>query len=74
MYTLGCHSCRRTRSEVGSGHFSKHPIRYRAWTLVSNELNAQHGLYAWLSLFSVAIADFYVYLLATGTFGDPRFF
>ena len=68
----GLSSCRRA---IGGRlrHFSKHPIRYRAWTLVS-KLNAQHGLYAWLSLFSVAIADFYVYLLATGTFDDPRFF
>ena len=38
-YTLGCHSCRHA---VGGRlrHFSKHPIRYRAWTLVS-KLNAQ---------------------------------
>ena len=71
-YTLGCHSCRHT---VGGRlrHFSKHPMRYRAWTLVSR-LNAQHARYAWLSLFSVAIADLYVYLLATGTITDPRFF
>ena len=71
-YTLGCHSCRHT---VGGRlrHFSKHPMRYRVWTLVSR-LNAQHARYAWLSLFSVAIADLYVYLLATGTITDPRFF
>jgi hypothetical protein len=72
LYTLGCHSCRHA---VGGRlrHFSKHPIRYRTWTLVS-KLNARHALYAWLSLFSVAFADFYVYLLATGAFDDPRFF
>jgi hypothetical protein len=71
-YTLGCHSCRHT---VGGRlrHFSRHPVRYRAWTLVSR-LNADHARYAWLSLFSVAIADYYVYLLATGTITDPRFF
>ncbi len=72
LYTLGCHSCRHA---VGGRlrHFSKHPIRYRAWMLVS-KLNASHALYAWLSLFSVAFADLYVYLLATGAFEDPRFF
>jgi hypothetical protein len=72
MYTLGCHSCRHA---VGGRlrHFSRHPIRYRTWTLVS-KLNAKHARYAWLSLFSVAIADFYVYLLATGAIDDPRFF
>jgi hypothetical protein len=72
MYTLGCHSCRH----ITGGrlrHFSKHPIRYRAWTLVSR-LNADHARYAWLSLFSVALADLYVYLLATGAISDPRFF
>ena len=72
LYTLSCHSCRHA---VGGRlrHFSKHPLRYRAWTLVS-KLNASHARYAWLSLFSVAIADFYVYLLATGAITDPRFF
>ena len=71
-YTLGCHSCRHA---VGGRlrHFSKHPIRYRAWTLVS-KLNASHARYAWLSLFSVALADLYVNLLAVGAFSDPRFF
>jgi hypothetical protein len=72
MYTLGCHSCRH----ITGGrlrHFSKHPIRYRAWTLVSR-LNAKHAMWAWVSLFSVAIADFYVYLLATGHIEDWRFF
>jgi hypothetical protein len=72
LYTLGCHSCRHI---VGGRlrHFSKHPVRYRAWGLVS-KLNARHGLYAWLSLGSVALVDYYVYLLATGAFDDPRFF
>jgi hypothetical protein len=72
LYTLSCHSCRHA---VGGRlrHFSKHPIRYKLWTVVS-KLNARHAQYAWLSLFSVAIADFYVYLLATGQFNDPRFF
>jgi hypothetical protein len=71
-YTLGCHSCRHV---VGGRlrHFSKHPVRYKAWTWVS-KLNAQHARWAWLSLFSVAIADLYVYLLATGAITDLRFF
>jgi hypothetical protein len=72
LYTLGCHSCRHI---VGGRlrHFSKHPVRYKAWSLVSR-LNARHAQYAWLSLISVALVDLYVYLLATGTFSDPRFF
>jgi hypothetical protein len=72
LYTLSCHSCRHA---VGGRlrHFSKHPIRYRLWTMVSR-INLDHAKYAWLSLFSVALMDFYVYLLANGTFDDPRFF
>jgi len=72
MYTLSCHSCRHA---VGGRlrHFSKHPIRYRMWTWVSKQ-NEQHARYAWLSLFSVALADLYVLLLSTGAFSDPRFF
>jgi hypothetical protein len=72
LYTLSCHSCRH----ITAGrlrHFSKHPLRYRLWTWVSRE-NARHALWAWLSLFSVALVDFYVYLLSTGTISDPRFF
>ncbi|WP_329220715.1 hypothetical protein OG352_28090 [Streptomyces sp. NBC_01485] len=71
-YTLSCHSCRHI---VGGKlkHFSKHPVRYRAWRLVGT-LNARHMLLAWASLVSVALADFYVYLVASGVFDDPRFF
>ncbi|MGV9990476.1 hypothetical protein [Streptomyces sp. NPDC003374] len=71
-YTISCHSCRHI---VGGQlkHFSRHPVRYRAWRLVSR-LNARHMLLAWSSLVSVALADFYVYLVASGVFDDPRFF
>ena len=30
--------------------------------------------FAWVSLFGVAFADFYVLLVATGTISDLRFF
>jgi hypothetical protein len=72
LYTLGCHSCRHL---VGGRlrHFSKHPVRYRLWTWVSM-LNRNHARWAWVSLFSVALTDLYIYFLANGTFSDPRFF
>jgi hypothetical protein len=72
LYTLSCHSCRHA---VGGRlrHFSKHPIRYRAWTFVS-KLNVHHAKYAWYSLFSVALVDLYIYLLSNGTITDVRFF
>jgi hypothetical protein len=72
LYTLSCHSCRH----ITGGrlrHFSKHPVRYRLWTWVS-KLNARHAAYAWYSLFSVALVDLYISLLASGAFDDPRFF
>jgi hypothetical protein len=72
LYTLSCHSCRH----ITGGrlrHFSKHPVRYKAWTFVS-KLNARHANYAWYSLFSVALTDLYIALLAAGVFDVPRFF
>jgi hypothetical protein len=72
LYTLSCHSCRHI---VGGrlNSFSRHPLRYRFWTLVSR-LNARHPVFAWISLFGVALTDLYVFLVASGTFADPRFF
>ncbi len=72
LYSLSCHSCRHI---VGGRlkHFSKHPVRYRAWTFVSR-LNPRHMQFAWVSLVWVALTDAYVALVASGTFTDPRFF
>ncbi|MGZ4613228.1 MAG: hypothetical protein ACXV1K_08675 [Kineosporiaceae bacterium] len=71
-YSLSCHSCRHA---VGGRlkHFSKHPLRYQAWTFVSR-LNARHVRFAWVSLFSVALADLYVRSVASGAINDIRFF
>lgn len=72
LYQLSCHSCRHI---VGGRlrHFSKHPVRYQLWTWVS-VLNKRHANYAWASLFSVALVDLYIFLLAANVFDDPRFF
>jgi hypothetical protein len=72
LYTFGCHSCRHV---MGGRlrHFSKHPVRYKLWTWVS-KLNTRHAQYAWYSLFSVAIVDAYIWMLAANVFDDPRFF
>jgi hypothetical protein len=48
-------------------------VRYKTWTFIS-KLNARHASYAWYSLFSVALTDLYIALLAAGVFNDPRFF
>jgi hypothetical protein len=72
LYSLSCHSCRH----IFGGrlnHFSRHPVRYRFWTVVS-KLNTRHMQLAWVSLFGVALTDLYIYLLAAGVITDVRFF
>jgi hypothetical protein len=71
-YTASCHSCRHIMGGRLK-HFSKHPVRYKAWTIVS-KLNTRHMQLAWASLFGVALTDLYVWLVASGAFSDPKFF
>jgi hypothetical protein len=71
-YTLSCHACRHV---VGGRlkHFSKHPLRYRFWTFVSM-LNARHGTFAMISLFTVIFTDAYIMAVSAGWFNDLRIF
>jgi len=69
-YTFSCHSCRH----VCGGHvdvFSKAPTRYSLWRVITG-LNERHPVYAWLSLFSVALTDLYIRLVSMGLIGDLR--
>ncbi len=62
MYVGGCHALRH----LGGGNVNRYPtgsLRYRVYQLISRA-NAHHGLWFWLSLGSVALADIYVRLLA----------
>lgn len=72
LYSVSCHSCRHI---IGGRlkHFSRHPIRFHAWGIVS-KLNTKHMQFAWASLIFVALADLYVRLVASGTITDPKFF
>ncbi|MGH3358140.1 MAG: hypothetical protein ACRDO7_05020 [Nocardioidaceae bacterium] len=69
-YTLSCHACRHI---VGGRlrNFSKHPLRYRYWTLAS-KLNSRHGQFAMISLFTVISTDFYIMAVSADWFSDPR--
>ncbi len=70
-YTVSCHSCRH----IVAGrinHFSRHPVRYRAWLLVSR-LNGHHMGLAWITLASLVVTDAYVAALASGLLSDLRF-
>jgi hypothetical protein len=70
-YTLSCHSCRHI---VGGRlkHFSRHPVRYRAWGLVS-KLNAKHMQLAWITLGTLMLTDAYIMAVSAGWISDLRF-
>ena len=73
FYTFSCHSLRHI---VGGklDCFSCVTLggpRHTAWRWTSF-LNEHHMLFAWLSLFSVGLADLYIRLVATGTILDLR--
>lgn len=72
-FTFGCHAL---RSLVGGNSrcFSCEAfgdVRYGMWRGVT-ALNGNHMRWAWASLFSVALADLYIRLCATGAIVDPR--
>jgi hypothetical protein len=70
-YTLSCHSLRHLvggckdcfKSSLGGN------ARYALWK-GSSAMNAHHMLWAWLSLFWVMFADFYVWMVASGRITD----
>jgi hypothetical protein len=64
VYTLSCHSCRHV---VGGRlkHFSKHPVRYWMWSQISR-LNTRHKLYAWVTLGTLMLTDFYIMSVSLG--------
>jgi len=73
LYTFSCHSLRHlvggrvdcfSRAAFGDA-------RHKMWKCTS-ALNKHHMLFAWLSLFWVAFADFYVWMVASGRITDIR--
>jgi hypothetical protein len=74
-YTFGCHSFRHL---IGGGVNSYSTaalggMRHRLWKLVT-VLNERHMLFAWTSLFSVALTDLYIRMVVTGHIVDARLF
>jgi hypothetical protein len=71
-YTASCHSC---RSIMGGrlNHFSKHPVRYWAWSQVT-KLNAKHQELAWTTLGTLALTDFYVMVVSAKWITDLRIY
>ena len=74
-YTFGCHSFRHLiGGSVNS--FSTAPLgklRHSLWKLCT-KLNERHQLWAWCSLFGVALTDVYIRSVASGAITDVRFF
>jgi len=75
IYTLSCHSLRHLAGGkldcFSCATFGK--PRHTAWRGLTF-LNERHMLFAWLSLFSVGFADFYVRLVSSGAIQDVRIF
>src|SRR5215471_11937866 len=73
LYTLSCHSLRHLAGGkldcFSCTSFGR--VRGRAWRGLTF-LNERHGRFAWVSLFSVGLADLYVRLVASGAIRDLR--
>ena len=72
LYSLSCHACRH----IFGGrlkHFSKHPLQYWFWTKLST-LNGRHMQFAWTSLITVMLTDFYIVAVSAGWVADLRLF
>lgn len=72
LYSLSCHACRH----IFGGrlkHFSKHPVQYWFWTQLS-KLNGRHMQFAWTSLITVMLTDFYIMAVSAGWVVDLRLF
>ena len=73
LYTFSCHSLRH----IAGGKVDCFSCvafggpRHQAWKGLSF-LNEHHMLFAWLSLFSVGLADLYIRLVASATIQDLR--
>ena len=73
LYTFSCHSLRHIvggKVDCFSCVSFGRP-RHTAWRGLSF-LNERHMLFAWLSLFSVGLADLYIRLVASGSIQDLR--
>jgi len=73
LYLLSCHSLRHlVGGKLDCFSCTKsNQTRHGLWKKASS-LNERHMLFAWCSLFSVGFADFYVRLVTSGAFTDPR--
>jgi hypothetical protein len=69
-YTFGCHSLRHLAGG-GRDEISKSNLCAKSYACTS-AFNSRHSVFAWCSLFSVALADLYVRLCSMGVITDIR--
>src|ERR1041385_2096744 len=71
LYTFSCHSLRHLAGGKQDcfSCTAFGPQRHTVWSKLSF-LNERHMLFAWLSLFSVGLTDFYIRCLASGLFKE----
>ena len=74
LYTFSCHSLRHiVGGKLDCFSCATFGVpRHSAWSLVSY-LNERHMIFAWSSLVTVGLTDFYIRMLASGVFKDFRF-
>lgn len=74
-YTFGCHALRHlVGGSVNSySRESMGMLRHKLWRAVT-VLNERHAPLAWVSLFGVALTDFYVRMVSLGVVADVRLF
>ena len=73
LYSLSCHSLRHlVGGKLDCFSCSQSAsARHGMWKGAS-ALNERHMLFAWLSLFSVGITDFYIRLVSSGAIRDIK--
>jgi hypothetical protein len=72
LYVFSCHSLRHLvggGKDCFSGEAGK--SQYEMWSVVT-KLNEYHGMFFWVSLFTVGFADFYIWMVASGRIHDLR--
>jgi hypothetical protein len=70
LYTFSCHSFRHLAGGV-LDVLTRAPVRKKVYDCVTC-LNRRHGLWAWLSLYSMCSTDVYIRLVASGKISDLR--
>jgi hypothetical protein len=75
LYTFSCHAFRHLIGGSVNSYSTTAfgAARFGIWKKIST-INERHALFAWLSLFGVALTDLYIRSVSTGVIQDVRLF